>query len=129
MSITFARQPLVIHDGMNEAMALHGAMTKEVEGAALFRQRLLVPFLLVNAATLTCDLFPMAHDNSRLDAYGSVHKGTALSGAQFSLENVESFGRGLRGRSNLFVTKTGPDSCGGWAGRPRPTARGCWARW
>ena len=53
---------LVVHDGMNEAMALHGAMTKEVEGAALFRQRLLVPFLRVDAATLTCDHFPMAHD-------------------------------------------------------------------
>ena len=36
---------LVVHDGMNEAMALHGAMTKEVEGAAFFRQRLVLPFL------------------------------------------------------------------------------------
>ena len=99
---------LVVHDGVNEGMSLHGAMTKEVEGVGLFRQRLIAPFLAVNAATLTCDHFPMTHDSGRRDAYGSVHKGNALSGARFSLENVEPFGRGMRGRSNLFVTKDRP---------------------
>jgi hypothetical protein len=99
---------LVIHDGVNQAMAMQGAITKDVEGAALFRQRLVVPFLAAGAATLACDHFPMSHDSSRRDAYGSVHKGNALSGARFSLENVEPFGRGMRGRSRLFVTKDRP---------------------
>ena len=97
----------MVHDGANEAMALHGAMTKEVEGAALFRQRLLVPFLPVGAASLTCDHFPMSHD-SRLDAYGTVHKGTALSGARFLAGERRVVGRGMRGRSNFFVTKDRP---------------------
>ena len=96
---------LVVHDGMNEAMTMHGAMTKEVEGAALFRQRLLVPFLRINAATPTCDHFPLAHDAGRVEAYGSVHKGNAMGGPRFALENVETFGRGMRGRSSLYVTK------------------------
>ena len=50
----------------------------------------------------------MAHDPGRRDAYGSVHKGNALNGARFALQNVEPFGRGMRGRSHLFVTKDRP---------------------
>jgi hypothetical protein len=99
---------LVIHDGVNEAMALHGHEIKDVDGAAEFRRRLVKPFLAVGAATLACDHLPMGADSSRRDAYGSVHKGNALDGARIMLENVEPFGRGMRGRSNVFVTKDRP---------------------
>jgi len=99
---------LVVHDGVNEAMALHGAEIKDVGGAAEFRRRLVKPFLAVGAATLACDHLPMGADGSRRDAYGSVHKGNALDGARIMLENVEPFGRGMRGRSNVFVTKDRP---------------------
>jgi hypothetical protein len=96
---------LAVHDGMNEGMVMIGGPTKDVEGAALFRQRLVVPFLRIGAATLTCDHFPMGADPSRVEAYGSLHKGNAMGGPGFALENMETFGRGLRGRSNLYVTK------------------------
>jgi len=99
---------LVVHDGVNEAMALHGAEIKDVGGAAEFKRRLIKPFLAVGAATLACDHLPMGADGSRRDAYGSVHKGNALDGARIMLENVEPFGRGMRGRSNVFVTKDRP---------------------
>jgi hypothetical protein len=99
---------LVVHDGVNEAMALHGADIMAAEGAANFRRRLIMPFLRVGAATLSCDHMPMVRDGSRRDAYGSVHKGNALNGARIVLENVEPFGRKLRGVSHVYVTKDRP---------------------
>ena len=36
---------LVVHDGVNEAMSLIGAEIKDVDGAAMFRRRLVTPFL------------------------------------------------------------------------------------
>ncbi|WP_234808623.1 hypothetical protein [Mycolicibacter terrae] len=99
---------LVIHDGVNEAMALHSAGIKDVEGAAEFRRRLILPCLRAGAATLACDHLPMIRDAGRRDAIGSVHKGNALDGARILLENVEPFGRGLRGASRVYITKDRP---------------------
>ncbi|OBG42691.1 hypothetical protein A5672_10935 [Mycobacterium alsense] len=98
---------LVVHDGVNEAMALHQAEQK-IEGASEFRRRLVTPFLQAGAATLACDHVPMSRDGSRRDAYGTVHKGNALDGARIALENRKAFGRGLRGVSNMYVTKDRP---------------------
>jgi hypothetical protein len=99
---------LVVHDGVNEAMALHGAEIKDAEGASAFRRRLILPCTRAGAATLACDHLPMVRDGNRLDAYGSVHKGNALDGARIVLENSEPFGRGMRGVSYAFVTKDRP---------------------
>lgn len=102
------RPSLVVHDGVNEAMSLHGADIMAADGAATFRRALIVPCTRTGAATLACDHLPMVRDGSRRDAYGSVHKGNALDGARIVLENEEPFGRGLRGVSHAFVTKDRP---------------------
>ncbi|OCB14199.1 hypothetical protein A5717_11620 [Mycolicibacterium porcinum] len=99
---------LAVHDGVNEAMSLHGAEIMAADGASEFRRRLIVPFLTAGAATIACDHLPLVRDGSRRDAYGSVHKGNALNGARLALENVEPFGRGMRGVSHVFVTKDRP---------------------
>jgi hypothetical protein len=99
---------LVIHDGVNEAMALHGHDMMSAEGAALFRRWLVRPCVQIGAATIACDHLPKVRDGTSRDAYGSVHKGNALDGARFVLENAEPFGRGLRGASHVFVTKDRP---------------------
>lgn len=99
---------LVIHDGVNEAMAMMGAEIKEVEGASAFRRLLITPFRRAGAAVLVCDHLPLAHDPSRRDAYGSVHKGNALDGARIMLVNAEPFGRHMRGSSKVLVTKDRP---------------------
>jgi hypothetical protein len=103
-----AAPTLVVHDGINEAMSLHGAEIKDAEGASAFRRRLVVPFLRAGAATLACDHLPLSHDGSRRDAYGSVHKGNALNGARILLENEHPFGRRMRGVSHVYVTKDRP---------------------
>ena len=46
---------LVVHDGVNEAMALHCTEIKAAEGAAEFRRRLIRPCLDAGAATIACD--------------------------------------------------------------------------
>jgi hypothetical protein len=99
---------LVIHDGVNEAMALHIAATKDVEGWSDIRRRLVTPFTRIGAAVVSCDHMPIVHDGARLDAYGTVHKGNALDGARLVLENAEPFGRNMRGVSHVFVTKDRP---------------------
>ncbi|OBG76249.1 MULTISPECIES: hypothetical protein [unclassified Mycobacterium] len=113
---------LAVHDGVNEAMALHGADIMAAEGASLFRRRLIMPCLRAGAATLACDHLPKsARESGRRDAaYGSVHKGNAINGARILLENVEPFGRGLRGRSHVFITKDRPGSLRA-LGRPTKT--------
>jgi hypothetical protein len=109
---------LVVHDGVNEAMSLIGAEIKDVDGAAMFRRRLVTPFLRAGAATLACDHMPMVRDAGRRDAYGSVHKGNTLDGARIMLENTAPFGRHMRGVSYVFVTKDRP---GHLRGHGRPT--------
>lgn len=99
---------LVIHDGINEAMALHGDEIKDAAGAAAFRRRLVLPFLRVGAASIACDHLAKDREGRGRDAYGSVHKGNAIDGARILLENKEPFGRRMRGRSNVFVTKDRP---------------------
>jgi hypothetical protein len=102
------RPSLVVHDGVNEAMALHNDEIYAVAGGSAFRRRLVVPFLAVGAATVACDHLPLGSDRSRRDAFGTVHKGNTLNGARLLLENKEPFGRDMRGRSNVFVTKDRP---------------------
>jgi hypothetical protein len=99
---------LVVHDGVNEAMSLHGADIMAADGASAFRRRLILPCLRSGAATLACDHLPKNVDGRGRDAYGSVHKGNAIDGARIVLENREPFGRGLRGRSDVFITKDRP---------------------
>ena len=50
----------------------------------------------------------MGDNTGRRDAYGTVGKGNGLDGARFILENFEPFGRGMRGASNVYVTKDRP---------------------
>lgn len=99
---------LVVHDGVNEAMSLHGADIMAADGAATFRRNLITPCLRAGAATLSCDHVVKNSEGRGRDAYGSVHKGNALDGARIVLENVDPFGRGLRGVSHVFVTKDRP---------------------
>lgn len=98
---------LVIHDGVNEGMAIHAA-GQDTDGWSSFRRRLIQPVLKTGAAVLACDHIPMSRDGARRDAYGTVHKGNTLDGARIALENAAPFGRRMRGVSYVFVTKDRP---------------------
>jgi len=102
------RPSLVILDGVNEAMAMNGWGIREEDGAAAFRQHLVRPFLAIGAATLSADHVVKDREARGRYGLGSIHKGNGISGSLIMLENAEPFGRGLRGRSNVFVTKDRP---------------------
>ena len=100
---------LVIHDGVNEAMSLHADKIMDPDGAATFRRRLIKPCLRVGAATLACDHVTKNSDGARgRYAIGSGHKINAIDGAAFLMENIEPFGRGLRGASSVYIAKDRP---------------------
>ena len=99
---------LVIHDGVNEAMSLHGDDVNQSDGAATFRRTIIKPFLAVGATSLSCDHVVKNSDVRGRYAIGSAHKVNAIDGAAFLMENIEPFGRGLRGASSVYVTKDRP---------------------
>lgn len=99
---------LVIFDGVNEAMSLHGWGIRDEDGAASFRRHIVKPFLRSGAATLACDHVTKDRETRGRYAIGSIHKGNALSGVQIMLEAAEPFGRDQRGRSHVYITKDRP---------------------
>lgn len=99
---------LVVLDGVNEAMSLHGQGIREEDGAAAFRRLLVKPCTAVGAAVLSADHVVKDREKQGRGPLGSVHKGNGLSGSLIMLENAEPFGRGQRGRSHVFVTKDRP---------------------
>ncbi|MFG3709491.1 DnaB-like helicase N-terminal domain-containing protein [Micromonospora sp. NPDC047730] len=99
---------LVILDGVNEGMAMHGAAIREEDGVAAFRRLLIRPFINAGAAVLSADHVVKDRENRGRYALGSIHKGNALSGALILLENADPFGRNARGRSHIYVTKDRP---------------------
>ncbi len=102
------RPSVVILDGVNEAMSLYGHKIREEDGAAAFRRQLVKPFTAIGAAVLCCDHVTKDGDTRGRYALGSIHKGNAINGAAFMLENVIPYGRGQRGMSRLFVVKDRP---------------------
>jgi hypothetical protein len=99
---------LVVLDGVNESMSLHGWKIRDEDGAAAYRRYLVKPCTKAGAAVLSAD--HVVKDKDKRDRYGlgSIHKGNALTGSLIDLENVEAFGRGQRGASHVFITKDRP---------------------
>jgi hypothetical protein len=99
---------LVIFDGMNEAMALHGWDIRDESGVAAFRRVLVKPFKNAGAATLICDHVVKDREKRGRAPLGSIHKLNGLDGAAYLLETTEPMGQGKRGASRLYVTKDRP---------------------
>ncbi len=99
---------LVIFDGVNEGMSLHGHAIREEDGVAAFRRLLVNPCTAAGAAVLECDHVVKDREARGRYALGSIHKANALSGALIVLEGAEPFGCGRRGASHVFVTKDRP---------------------
>jgi hypothetical protein len=99
---------LVVLDGVNEGMALQGADVNGVDGASAFRRLFVTPFLRVGASTIGNDHVTKDRDGRGRYAFGSAHKVNAVDGSVILIENVEPFGRGLRGVSHMFVSKDRP---------------------
>lgn len=104
------QQPtIVVLDGQNEAMSLHGMGIREEDGAAAFRRTLVKPFTAAGAAVIACDhVVKDSEKSAKGYALGSIHKGNGINGTIVLLENAEPFGIGRRGASRVYVTKDRP---------------------
>jgi hypothetical protein len=103
------RQPtLVVLDGQNEGMILHGQEIREEGGAGEFRALMVKPWTAIGAAVLACDHVVKDKETRGRYALGSIHKGNALNGTLIVIENAEPFGRDQRGVSRVYVTKDRP---------------------
>lgn len=114
---------LVVLDGVNEAMATHRLAIREEDGAAAYRRLLVKPCTAQGAAVVSADHVVKDKERRGRDPLGSIHKGNGLTGAMLLLENAEPFGRKMRGRSHLYITKDRP----GWLrrhGKPVPRIPG-----
>lgn len=109
----FAQRPpaVVVIDGVNEAMSLHGLAIREEDGAATLRRVLVKPFTAMGAAVVSLDHVVKDKD-ARGEGYalGSVHKVNGLDGAAFLLETVDAFGEGKTGKSRIYTVKDRPGS-------------------
>lgn len=107
--LTAAAPALVVLDGQNEGMALHGLDIMKPDGVAGWRRRLVAPFTRAGAAVLQLDhVVKDPERNGGGYALGSVHKGNGINGALFVMENIEPFGKGRRGASAVYVSKDRP---------------------
>jgi len=114
---------LVVLDGQNEAMALHGQAIYDADGAAAYRRLVVRPFTRAGAAVISLDHVVKDPEKNRGGyAFGSVHKGNGLNGALLLLENDEPFGDGRKGVTNVYVTKDRPGQLRA-LGRPTKVAR------
>lgn len=114
---------LVVLDGQNEAMALHGQEIREEKGPSEYRRRLVKPFTAMGAAVLSLDHVVKDKDQNRSGyALGSIMKGNGLSGSLILLEGKDPFGYGRKGASHVFVTKDRPGQLR-LGGRPTGVAR------
>lgn len=110
-----ATQPtLTVIDGVNEAMSLFGQKAREEDGVSVFRRAVVKPFTVPysanrrGAATLSLDHVVKDKEGGGRYALGSGHKINVVNGAVFLLENVQPFGRDIRGSSKVYVTKDRP---------------------
>lgn len=99
---------LVGFDGVTEAYGLHNWAIKENDDAARFRQMYVKPCLRLGAATLACDHVVKDPSSRGRYAIGGVHKLNGLTGAAFTLENRQPFGRERIGKTAVFISKDRP---------------------
>lgn len=102
------RPTLAVLDGITEAMALHSLDPNSNVDAALFGRRLTKPITEIGTATASLDHVVKQRENQGRYALGAVHKINGLSGAQYILNNRETFGIGLTGKSTINIAKDRP---------------------
>lgn len=96
---------LAVYDGVTEGMQLWGLDPLNQNAAAMWRQLLIKPALAVGSATLATDHVVKDREKRGGYAIGAQHKLAGLNGVQFLMEKVDPFGRGLKGRSRVLVSK------------------------
>lgn len=102
------RPTLGVVDGVTEAMTLHGLDTNSNSDAAKFGRMLPRRLAAAGAASVSLDHVTKSTEGRGRYSLGAVHKLNALDGAAYVLENRDSFGVGITGRSTIRIAKDRP---------------------
>ncbi len=102
------RPTLAVVDGVTEAMTLHGLDTNSNADAAKFGRMLPRRLADTGAASVSLDHVTKSIEGRGRYSLGAVHKLNALDGAAYVLENRDSFGVGITGRSTIRIAKDRP---------------------
>jgi hypothetical protein len=96
---------LVVLDGVTEGMQVFGLDPLKQPDAAQWRKIMVRPALNLGVATLATDHVVKDREARQRFAIGAQHKLAGLTGVQFLMEQIDPFGRGLKGRSRVLVSK------------------------
>jgi len=99
---------LTVFDGVTEGYAINGLDPEKNADVPKWRHRMVIPALNAGSATLASDHVIKSRDGRGGFAIGAGHKKAGLTGAALELRNIHPFGRGLKGSSELIVTKDRP---------------------
>lgn len=102
------RPTLAVVDGVTEAMTMHGLDTNSNSDAAKFGRMLPRRLADAGAASVSLDHVTKSIEGRGRYSLGAVHKLNALDGAAYVLENRDSFGVGITGRSTIKIAKDRP---------------------
>lgn len=100
-----ARSALLVVDACTESLAAQGLSSKDDTDVATWLDLLPRWAARLGPAVLVLDHVVKDTESRGRWATGSQHKLSGLDGAAFALETVQPAGRGLTGRSRLFVSK------------------------
>jgi hypothetical protein len=98
---------LIVIDGVNEAMGLHGWSMVDNDDTVRFIKRIPRPLAATGAAVLMLDHVGRDKKSRGGFAIGAQHKKAGID-VSYELEVVEPFGRGLDGHARLYVRKDRP---------------------
>lgn len=99
---------LGVIDGVTEAMTMHGLDPNSNSDAAKFGRLLPRRLADAGAASVSLDHVTKSGETRGRYSLGAVHKLNALDGAAYVLENRDSFGVGITGRSTIRIAKDRP---------------------
>jgi len=102
------RPTLVGVDGVTDAMAMHGLDLSNNTEIARFGSLLLRPMAAMGPAVVTLDHVTKDSETRSRYAIGGVHKLNGVDGAAYNLVNRSPFGRGVTGKSSVYVAKDRP---------------------
>jgi hypothetical protein len=102
------RPTLATLDGVTEAMSVHGLDPLDNADVASFGRKFPRWVSKLGPAFVSLDHVVKNAEGRGRYGIGAVHKLNGLDGAAYTLENRQSFGVGLTGKSGVFIAKDRP---------------------
>jgi hypothetical protein len=119
--LTHWQPTVIVLDGVNAAMTLHGLDLISNKDATIFAQHVLKPLTTTGAAVIYVDHTPKDKDNNSAGGIGAQAKRAMTTGCAIRVHVNKQFGKGQNGTLTLNVDK---DRQGDVRGASKPSGEG-----